>query len=72
MDLIFKELSLTEWDAERAEFDFHIRLEQDDYIIDAFNSFIESAEDAHLTTHTCETWEEVLAFCTHYDGISVF
>jgi uncharacterized FAD-dependent dehydrogenase len=68
----FKNLSPISWETERDEFDFHIRLEEDDYVIDVFNSFIESADDAHLTTHTCDTWEEVVAFCTNYDGISVF
>ncbi len=46
-------------------------LEQDDYIIDVFDTAIESADDAHLTTHTCDTWQHVLAFCTRYDGLSV-
>jgi hypothetical protein len=46
-------------------------LEYDDYVIDVFDSAIESADDAHLTTHTCDTREHVLAFCTHYDRISV-
>jgi hypothetical protein len=68
----FKNLSPIEWETERDEFDFHIRLESDDYVIDVFASAIESADDAHLATHTCDTWEHVLAFCTHYDGISVF
>ena len=27
-------------------------LENDDYVIDAFDSAIESADDAHLTSHT--------------------
>jgi len=51
--------------------DFHIRLEQDDYVIDAFASAIESADEAYLTTHTCDTWAQVVAFCTAYDGINV-
>jgi hypothetical protein len=33
-----------------------VRLEKDDYIIDVFDSAIESADDAHLTTHTCDTF----------------
>jgi hypothetical protein len=44
----------------------------DDYLIDVFDSATESADDAHLTTHTCDTWQHVLAFCTHYDHLSVF
>jgi len=55
----------------RDGFDFHIRLEQDDYVIDVFDSSIESADAAHLTAYTCDTWSDVLAFCTRYDGLSV-
>ena len=33
----FNQLSPTEWDAERDDVDFHIRLEQDDYVIDVFD-----------------------------------
>ena len=47
-------------------------LESDDYVIDVFDSAIKSVDDAHLTTQTCDTWEQVVAYCTHYDGISVF
>jgi len=46
-------------------------LEQDDYVIDVFDGAIESADDAHLTTHTCDTWQQVRAFCTHYNGLSI-
>jgi hypothetical protein len=38
----FKQLSPTEWDAERAPYDFHVRLEQDDYVIDVFDSSIDT------------------------------
>ena len=47
-------------------------LESHAYVIDVFDSAIESADDAYVTTHTCDTWEQVIAFCTQYDGISVF
>jgi hypothetical protein len=46
-------------------------LEQDDYLIDVFATAIESPNAAHLTTHTSDTWQHVLAFCTHYDGLSI-
>jgi hypothetical protein len=49
-----------------------VRSEQDDYVIDVFATAIESPDNAHLTAHTCDTWQQVLAFCTHYDDLSVF
>ena len=48
-----------------------VRSEQDDYVIDVFATAIESADAAHLTTHPCDTWQHVLAFCTRYNGLSV-
>jgi len=67
----FIELSLIEWETRRGEFDFHIRLEQDDYVIDVFDNSIEDADEAHITTHSCETWDQVVAFCARYDGVTV-
>lgn len=69
--MTFKQLSLIEWDAERFDFDFHIRLESDDYVIDVFDSSIEDTDEAYITTHTCDTWEQVERYCRDYDGISV-
>ena len=66
-----KPLSPTEWDAERGDVDFHIRLEQDDYVIDVFASGIDNADDAYLTTHTCDTWEQVERYCRDYNGRTV-
>ena len=40
-------------------------------VIDVFDTAIESADDAHLATHTCDSWEHVIAFCINYDGISI-
>lgn len=84
-EVTFNQLSPTEWDAERETFDcggndaaasrlrlgFHIRLEQDDYVIDVFDNSIEDADEACITTHSCETWEQVVAFCSRYDGVTV-
>ncbi len=67
----FKQLSPTEWDAERALYDFHVRLEQDEYAIDVFDSSIDNPDDAYLTTHTCDTWEQVERYCRDYDGRTV-
>lgn len=67
----FKELSPIEWETKREGLDFHIQLECDDYVIDVFDSSIENADDAYLTTHTCETWEQVERYCRDYDGITV-
>jgi hypothetical protein len=50
---------------------FHIRLEQDDYVVDVFDNGIKDADEAYITTHSCETWEQVVAFCSRYDGVGV-
>ena len=52
---------------ERDPFDFHIRLERDDYLIDVFDN----ADDAYITTHTCDSWDHVERFCRDYDGTPV-
>ena len=67
----FKKLSAIEWETEREPFDFHIRLEQDNYVIDVFDSSIDDPANAYLTTHECETWEQVERYCRDYDGKSV-
>ncbi len=69
--LTFKQLSATEWDAERNPFDFHIRLERDEYAVDVFDASQDESDDAYLTTHTCDTWEQVELFCRDYDGKKV-
>lgn len=68
----YKNLSPIAWETESDEFDFHIRLESDDYVIDVFDSAIESTDEAYLTTETCDTWEQVVTFCSKYDGVSIF
>ena len=67
----FKQLSLTEWDAKRDPFDFHVRLERDEFVVDVFDNSIEDPDEAYLTTHTCDTWEQVQRFCQDYDGETV-
>jgi len=68
---IFKQLSPTEWDMERTPFDFHIRLERDEYVVDVFDSDSVDPDAAYLTTHTCDTWEQVERYCREYDGKTV-
>jgi hypothetical protein len=80
----FKRLSTIEWDAERGDvdcarnntaasrrLDFHIRLEQDNYVIDVFDSCHPDADEAYLTSHECEKWEQVERYCREYDGVAV-
>ncbi|HUI05737.1 MAG TPA: hypothetical protein VL486_01900 [Verrucomicrobiae bacterium] len=84
LEPLFSQLSPIEWDAERGDLDcdrnttavsrrldFHIRLEADEYYIDVFDSSIESTDEAYLTSHHCETWEQVERFCRDYDGMRV-
>jgi len=67
-EIHFKQLSTTEWDAERTPYDFHIRLERDEYVVDVFDSNLDNPDNAYLTTHTCDTWEQVERYCKDYDG----
>jgi len=67
----FNALSPTEWETERAPFDFHIRLEQDNYVVDVFDSASDNPNEAHLTSHECEMWEQVVRYCRDYDGVRV-
>lgn len=60
-------LSSTEWDIERGDVDFHVRLESDDYFVDSFDSRIETAEAAHLTTFRCDTWSAVEAYVCDFN-----
>ena len=69
--MIFTPLSSVEWETERDEFDFHIRLEQDSYVIDVFDSPTGNADEAYLTSHECDTWEQVVRYCHEYDGVRV-
>jgi len=57
--------------AERWDFDFPIRLELADCLIDVFDTTIDNADVAYITTQTFETWDQVERFCRDYDGISV-
>ena len=70
-EVTFNKLSPTEWDAERQPFDFHVRLEQDNYVIDVFDSATGNPDEAYLTSHECETWEQVERYCRDYDGNAV-
>lgn len=69
--VVFKELSLIAWEAERTPYDFHIRLECDEYVIDVFDNSVENPDEAYLTTHTCDMWEQVVRYCQDYDGVAV-
>ena len=51
--------------------DFHIRLERDNYVIDVFDAGFADADEAHLTSHECDTWEQVLRYCRECDGVTV-
>lgn len=62
-----KALSLTEWDIERGDVDFHVRLENDDYFVDAFNSSIDNPDLAHITTFRCVKWKDVVAFVCDFN-----
>jgi hypothetical protein len=70
-EVTFKQLSITEWDAVRDPFDFHIRLERDEFAVDVFDNSIENPDEAYITSHECDTWEQVVRYCQDYDGETV-
>ena len=65
-----KPLSLIEWDIERGDVDFHVRLENDDFYVDAFDSSIEEPDSAHLTTFRCLEWKTVGTFVCDFNPTS--
>lgn len=67
MIISLKKLSLIEWDASRGDVDFHVRLESDEFFIDSFRSDIEDANEAHLTTFTCDSWQQVEAYLCDFN-----
>jgi hypothetical protein len=67
MDIHFKYLSPTEWDVERGDVDFHVRLENDDYFVDAFDNGLKDADAAHLTTFICDAWKSVEAYVRDFN-----
>jgi hypothetical protein len=36
-----------------------------------FDNTIDNADDAYITTHTCDSWDHVERFCRDYDGTPV-
>ena len=40
-------------------------------VIDVFENAIENPDEAYLTSHECETWEQVERYCRDYDGVNV-
>jgi hypothetical protein len=62
----FRALSLITWETKRGDVEFHIRLEQDNYVIDVFDSEIDNADQAYLTSFSCETWDQVERYCRDF------
>ncbi len=67
MEMRATPLSLSEWDIERGDVDFHVRLEEDDYFVDAFDSHIQNSDVAHLATFRCLEWDAVAAFVCDFN-----
>jgi hypothetical protein len=40
-----------------------VRLRQDNYVVDVFDSVTGNADEAYLTSHECDTWEQVERYC---------
>jgi len=67
VSLRFKQLSPTDWDCERGDVDFHIRLEQDLYAIDSFRSDVDEPDEAYITSFSCENWAAVEKYCRDFN-----
>jgi len=65
-----KPLSTTEWDVFNAIYDFHIRLENDEWAIDAFQKSESEPNKAHLDSciGEAETFEQAIALCEDFSG----
>jgi len=70
MELQVKQLSPTEWDAFNDRYDFHIRLEEDEWAIDAFNVYERNNDKAHLDSclGEADTFEQALQMCREFNG----
>lgn len=70
MNLQIKQLSATTWDAYNDRYDFHIRLEQDEWMIDAFDIFNPNPNEAYLDSSRGEanTLQEAMELCQQFNG----
>jgi hypothetical protein len=41
------------------------------YLIDVFDNTIDNADAAYITTHACDTWEQVEKYCRDYDRLTI-
>jgi hypothetical protein len=62
----FKQNSPTGWEAEREPFQFQVRQDEDQYVIDVYDARDGAAYAAYRSTHACFTWQQVEKFCRNY------
>jgi len=67
-EITVKQLSTIEWDVDGGDIDFHIRLEQDDFVIDAFRSQVSDPNMAYRDTTSTDTFDEALELCRMFNG----
>jgi len=67
-NLNVKQLSTTEWEASNSRFDFSIRLENDDFIIDAFDSLEDDSSLSYLDTASTDSLEDAVKMCDSFSG----
>jgi hypothetical protein len=63
-----EQLSPTEWDVTTSGCDFHIRIEDGQFAVDAFDRFIKDAEAAYLDSTLTDTFEEALQLCRDFES----
>ena len=68
MELQVKQISAIEWNAYNDNYDFNIRVEEDEYVIDAFDVYVINHDDAHLDTTNRHTFDEAIQACRDFDG----
>ncbi len=62
------QLSPTEWEGASDACDFHVRLEDGEYMVDVFDRFIKSdADEAHLASHQCDSLDDAVAYCRGFE-----
>ena len=69
-ELQIEQRSPTEWDAKNSCYEFVIRLEEDEFAIDAFNILEPDINKAYLDTSIgeAETLEDALQMCRDFNG----
>jgi len=67
-EITVKSLSTIEWDVDGGDVDFHVRLEADEFAIDAFKSQVQDPNMAYLDSTVVDTLDDALDLCRRFNG----